>query len=102
MTDCKHTMGPWEACAPGDYADFDGKCSVILGDDMRIAIVQGVSDEDLANARLVASAPDLLAALESVVDLLDSPVNYCETRKIFEHAREVIEKATGGKHGQNI
>lgn len=64
-----HTPGPWEACDPGDYADFDGDSRVILGDDRRIAVVHwkyephGGDTECDANARLIAAAPELLAAL---------------------------------------
>lgn len=65
-----HTPGPWEASAPGDYADFDGDSRVILGDDRRIAVVHwsyethGGDTECDANARLIAAAPSILAALE--------------------------------------
>jgi hypothetical protein len=67
MPDTFHTPGPWEACDPGDYGDFDGESRVILGDDMRIAVVHwsprlNTSQSD-ANARLIAAAPDLLLAV---------------------------------------
>lgn len=67
MPDTLHTPGPWEACDPGDYGDFDGESRVILGDDKRIAVVHwsprlNTAQSD-ANARLIAAAPDLLAAL---------------------------------------
>ena len=65
MTELKHTPAPWEACNVGDYSDYDGLCRVILGDDLRIAVVLGDHDESEANARLIAAAPDLLAALEA-------------------------------------
>ncbi|MES2783802.1 MAG: hypothetical protein V4657_13490 [Pseudomonadota bacterium] len=61
-----HTPAPWEASDPGDYSDFDGQSRVILGDDMRIAVVhwndthnQAMCD---ANACLIAAAPALLLA----------------------------------------
>jgi len=63
MSEAKHTPGPWEACDVGDYGDYDGRCRVILGDDLRIAVVLGDHDESKANARLIAAAPDLLEAL---------------------------------------
>ena len=40
-----------------------------------------------ANARLIASAPDLLAALESICDRVSS--------ETIERGREVIKRATG-------
>ena len=35
-----HTPGEWEAADRGDYGDFDGNSRVILGDDMRVAVIQ--------------------------------------------------------------
>ena len=62
-----HTPGPWDACDQGDYSDFDGNSRVILGDDMRIAVVQWSPGdrqaESDANALLIAAAPELLEAL---------------------------------------
>jgi len=60
-----HTPAPWVACNVGDYGDYDGRCRVILGDDLRIAVTLGDHDEGEANARLIAAAPDLLEALEA-------------------------------------
>jgi hypothetical protein len=68
-----HTPGPWEACDPGDYADFDGNSRIICGDDRRIAVVHW-NDRDKetdANSRLIAAAPNLLAALEALVRCFD-------------------------------
>ncbi len=74
--DTSHTPGPWEACDPGDYGDFDGESRVILGDDRRIAVVHwsprlNTAQSD-ANARLIAAAPDLLAKLSEVLDFYDA------------------------------
>jgi len=103
MTTKTHTAGPWEACERGDYRD-DG--IVILGDDMRVAVVN--RDED---APLIAAAPELLAELVMqvrncpvcrgdgvAVDVLDlltkeplhqkTPCNRCTS------ARAAISKAT--------
>ena len=63
MSEAKHTLGPWEACDVGDYGDYDGRCRVILGDDLRIAVVLGEHDESKANARRIAAAPDRREAL---------------------------------------
>lgn len=60
-----HTPGPWEVAIPGEvdehYAVLDG-----FG---HTASVYGHPEETsaaLANARLIAAAPDLLAALRAV------------------------------------
>lgn len=60
------TPGPWEACDPGDYGDFDGESRVVLGNDMRIAVVHwhdgDCRAENDANANLIAAAPKLYEA----------------------------------------
>ena len=85
----KHTKGPWEAADRGDYSDLDGNSRVILGDDRRIAIVQHKGDEeDEANARLIAAAPDMLEVLEEIQHVA-SPT------WISKRAREAIAKAGG-------
>ena len=73
MADVKFTPGPWEACDPGDYGDFDGESRVVLGNDMRIAVVhwhEGDCRAD-ANARLIAASPDLYDALAGFVAAYD-------------------------------
>jgi hypothetical protein len=50
----------------------------------------GLSDETLANARLIASAPDLLAALERLAHPMADDDD-------LDYAREVIAKAKGGQ-----
>lgn len=71
MSDTKHTPGPWETCDPEDYGDYDGNCRVILGDDLRVAVVLGVDGENEANAHLIAAAPDLLEALHECAEYFD-------------------------------
>ncbi|MBJ9593203.1 hypothetical protein [Burkholderia seminalis] len=61
-----HTSGPWEACEPGDYLDYDGNSIVVLGEDIRICIVLGTSDKSKATAQLIAASPDLVTALRLV------------------------------------
>ncbi|RRA01885.1 hypothetical protein [Burkholderia cepacia] len=61
-----HTSGPWQACEPGDYLDYDGNCIVVLGEDIRVCVVLGASDESRATAQLIAASPDLVTALRLV------------------------------------
>ncbi len=62
----RHTPGPWEEKITGD-----GLVWVIMPDAHRVSI--GDMEETCgichANARLIAAAPDLLAALEDIRDL---------------------------------
>ncbi|MDT4853095.1 hypothetical protein FQZ97_873490 [compost metagenome] len=60
----RHTPGPWRYQGPDDFMDFN-----ILHNGDSLAVAAVVSnmrnlEEIAANARLVAAAPDLLAALQ--------------------------------------
>ena len=60
--------GEWKAAEQGDYGDFDGNSRVILGDDMRLAVVHWSNADDDAVAEFIAAANPatikrLLAAL---------------------------------------
>src|SRR5438128_1089901 len=97
-----HTPGPWALDSNGPGHE------VVLGRGGRhsIAAVQGPDDhrENLANARLIASAPDLYAACElftaaahDVVALLNGKGLACPASIAFaaEQARHAIAKAEG-------
>ena len=112
------TPAPW--LVRFDEDRFDSKLSVlevIDGSDASLNHPQGelvlarvnVSafaphmDEPLANAHLIASAPDLLAALNRLIQSLPEDSNEypdgASARQIFDSirfAREAISKATGG------
>ena len=89
-----HTPGPWEVAMPGEvdehYAVLDG-----FG---HTASVYGCPEEAataFANARLIAAAPDLLAACELLLIYLgdwdDMENETCAA------ARKAIAKAKGGE-----
>jgi len=103
MSKQKHTLGPWRVgkngrriyCKYGHIADVHGVDN-ILGGTME------------ANARLIASAPDLLAACKrSIAPLLylrnkgsecDSDVGYvCDLCKLITQILTVIAKIEGDK-----
>lgn len=102
-----HTKGPWEAESVMSDAALD-ICLVHpvvpveeTGWPVLLASVyhgQGVSEaEAVANARLIAAAPDLLAACEAVVDLCDKN-GWIECRGNSDQIRimfAAIEKAKG-------
>lgn len=82
----KHTPGPWMA-TPRGY--------VILTDrSADIANVTSANGDDvmMANASLIAAAPDLLAALEYIIT--EAELNGC--RYSLAQARAAIAKARGG------
>lgn len=91
----KHTPGPWHmlkarGCAfqIGDDADSNG--ATILATRFEW---EGRADEMLANGRLMAAAPDLLAALQELADCGGEA--WGEDRPCVKDARTAIAKATG-------
>lgn len=96
----KHTPGPWQF-----YTEPQPNGCPIVGDGRGLMVAmlahsihyQDQKSEALANARLIAAAPDLLEALAVMTDLcaikygnLDAEV-WSEIKK----ARAAIAKATG-------
>lgn len=58
-----HTSGDWQ------FDVEESGCRAIVAGGAEIAFTTGLSDddEDLANARLMVAAPDMLAALENMI-----------------------------------
>ena len=53
-------------------------------------------EEDKANLRLIAVAPELYEALESFVDWnYEHPVSYSDFEDMLTHAKQVLAKARG-------
>lgn len=93
-----HTPGPWEVAPPGyvdeHYAVLDG-----FG---HTASVYGYPEQEavaLANARLIAAAPELLAALQEAVTALNVkekfPVYDTDSYAIAARCDKAIAKAEG-------
>jgi hypothetical protein len=95
----KHTLGPWEASEgyPSDiwHVDMPSRgYSVVVSraeEDWDMAV-----EEVQANARLIAAAPDLLDALETLLPYLEQRSQPGE-RWAALCAREAIAKAQGGE-----
>lgn len=103
MSEIKHTPGPWEAeefCEGGNVA-FVRIGNITVDGSYR----GGESDAlSLADARLIAAAPDLLAALKKVMESSqESPPDTVQgwedilekTRNAGAFARAAIAKALG-------
>ena len=98
----KHTPGPWTIGQPSEYGTHNANHIFAGGDG--IAHVYGIamhttleeaakmsrSAEGLANARLLAAAPDLLEALRAVLDC-GSAIH----EPAYMAGRAAIAKATG-------
>ena len=97
----KHTPGPWEAAIqPGCHAVI----ASLSGGPKAVAIIGNNTPDDgnepmrFANARLIAGAPDLLAALQRIVAVLDKQVaspHLAERASPLAQAKAAIAKAIG-------
>jgi hypothetical protein len=101
----KHTKGPWHIGAgngEGSVFADEGRTRLEQGGTTLYSIcnvTRGWNDsEDAANARLIAAAPDLLAALiecERIANELFQETGLHEYMHASDRAREAIAKATG-------
>ena len=102
----QHTPGPWNV---GDDSPNDYEGPIIDTRDRAVAVITidhetESTPEDRANARLIASAPELLAALQQCADfilkVMDDP-NLSDEESLSlltdarNDARAAIIKATG-------
>ena len=106
-TKAKHTAGPWriEAAEGGPYIvgeryvckveDFHAPNVAPQYEDIEAELAR----ETGANAALLASAPDLLAALEKAVDMYEAAIpGECigpDEQEIIDVGRAAIAKAKG-------
>ena len=72
-----HTPGPWSVDL--DYVSRDGRASINSEGWIALARVvvrmegdETTCEDGIANARLIAAAPDLLEALEAAIAMLDA------------------------------
>lgn len=110
MTKQAHTPGPWEtvgATRVWSAGRADGGAVAIVaepscktsGDFYEVGIGSSRFDEAMANARLIASAPQLLEALQKISALVEEQVDadLLAGIEIDEIARAAIAQATEGK-----
>jgi len=88
----KHTPGPWKTVRP--ESQYSNSVRVFTERSQYLATVGGsdqLLDEIIANARLIAAAPELLEALQEVIeDGLKTNMESWITK-----AKDAIDKATG-------
>ncbi len=100
MSETKHTLGPWKLL----YRDIGGPfLEGVIGPDgekirlIGIALAMNSRDSDPepeANARLIAAAPEMLAALEAAVNWY-TPPNDSRTAFPLKQITAALAKATG-------
>ena len=93
----QHTPGPWQM-----VGNEDGYLELIAPGPRRLGVFskRGFSyRERKANARLIAAAPELLAALRDVIGWIpgSSAWHTDAARKSVENARAVLAQATGAE-----
>lgn len=88
----EHTPGPWKT---RETEEHWGRINVHIEgpDDLELACAyQRTSSENKANARLIASAPEMLAALEELLDIEGPQPG---TAAWADKTRALIAKAKG-------
>lgn len=98
----KHTPGPWFITGSMTRyveAKIDGGLIQEVAAIGPTNADGGYGEQQQANAQLIVAAPDLLAALEELADLVDDIVwgNYKPDSFTTQPARAAIAKATGGE-----
>ena len=97
----QHTPGPWRVILDDTGGPFTGWPSVSASDQLDCSIVHRAGfkqeywgdlsqREAIANARLIAAAPDLLEALQHLMVAHGEQLDYA-----FQQAQDAIAKATG-------
>lgn len=102
----KHTPGPWRLLPLESDKNYLRICRTQIGRQYKIANVhlvryEGMPDyfrqrddtESVANAQLIAAAPDLLDALQEIVTAID--IDEFNQANQITKARAVIAKTTG-------
>lgn len=85
MSASKHTPWPWELTAAK-------KASHVFAGGKAVARVPAMSHDEAANARLIAAAPDLLAACNAVSRAYDKQ---CDWNAALSQMQAAIAKAEG-------
>ena len=88
----KHTPGPWHLGKEGYYFQSVRDQNEHITADVNITRSDG---EGGANARLIAAAPDLLAALEAIIKMIGPYAGQGRMDAEIAAARSAIAKARG-------
>ena len=98
----EHTPGPWKAYKKNGRNGYSIHGAVGSPNENQIAHVRGtcigntmkkMDEEEVANARLIAAAPELLASLERILEWIDRGCDPSKTS--IERALAAIAHAKG-------
>lgn len=111
----QHTPGPWTYIYNGNCLDLKGNCgNTLIAEFPTLEQIEGVawkpSDEESANLRLIAAAPELLEALQAIEsvlgkipafgDTIGTEVSKAQIGVAHNQARQAISKAIGRGQGE--
>lgn len=85
----KHTPGPWKLDCYGQVTLENGHTLLVSG----IASPMVPTAESIANARLIAAAPELLAALREIMEYNGGATTALHDAYVMERAHAAIAKA---------
>lgn len=88
-----HTPGPWTVTEDSFVRQVEGTPRLYVASMVNIPYRCGGQEEEVANARLIAAAPELLEALWSAENALEEGY---EPTVVLRAVRAAIAKATGG------
>lgn len=99
-----HTKGPWFKGNTSNHeimilggASRNYVCHVTIQQTGGGLIAKSMESEREANAKLIGASPDLLAALEAALPLLESCAQtHLNGDKIYKQALDALAKAKGG------
>lgn len=99
----QHTPGPWVACKISDNSGFTVRTNerpelILIPvnlSEVNTSIHSELVGEAEANARLIASAPDMLEAAENMLFAFRSAAKTEIQRKAVQYMDEAINKAKG-------
>ena len=97
MQNTKHTPGPWKV---GRYTPNATEISILTTGGAPVTPAWGPkfyvnSEQAKANARLIAAAPDLLEALDAIVQRIYDGSSISPYSAEYRNALNAIAKATG-------
>lgn len=97
-----HTPGPWHVSEKGFIAGESAPTVYATDDELRYVAFcndrwneKGRETDNLANARLIAAAPELLESLEAMYAMFNGNGVTPEDDAAIDAARSAIAKATG-------
>jgi hypothetical protein len=91
----RHTPGPWRASKTRPFDVYSAEGRYIGTTKGNHALPEHIADEDKANARLIAAAPELLSMLKRIIRATDEGYDDA-VWKLIELASETVSQAENG------